>query len=128
MHQAPWRSANKARKQMKNFFSRILFALFALMSLFAGGTGIAMAVTMSPCQAQPVREATNERDFYQILLEEKTPDGKTAVVAKDSEGQLHFGEFQEPLGVKKVLVIGKGRFRPLFPQEQEKKAPTKTGN
>ncbi len=96
-----------------------------LVCLIFVAIGTASA-TISVCRAQQATEA-DEKDFYQIQWEKRTPEGTTAVVAEDSQGRQYVGEFQGPLGVKKVLVVGKDRFRPLLPPP-EKKAPTKTGN
>lgn len=60
------------------------------------------------------------KDFYQVLLEEETSKGTTIVVAKDSSGKFYVSEFNEPLGVTRVLVVDKEKFRPLLSEELEK--------
>ncbi|MEK7061756.1 MAG: hypothetical protein AAB957_00650 [Patescibacteria group bacterium] len=57
---------------------------------------------------------TAGKDFCQVIFEEKTANGKTVVIIKDSSGNLYVSEFDEPLGVKKILVVEKERFQPLL--------------
>jgi len=92
-------------------------ALVVLVS--AGILGIMTGKIMS--SPAPAPNAVVEKDFYQVIWEEKTIGGKTLVVVKDSAGEFYFSEFDEPLRMKKVLVVEKGRFKPFLPVETAEK-------
>lgn len=90
--------------------------------------GTRTAFTPSSSPAQQAAQTPNEKDFCEILNEIRNPDGTVIVIVADSEGQPKWGEFQEALGVKKVLVVREDKFKPFTPtKEPEKKPAPKTG-
>jgi len=92
--------------------------------LIAGAVVLGIMTVKSSCPA-PAPNAVVEKDFYQVIWEEKTTSGKTLVVVKDSTGEFYFSEFDEPLAVKKVLVVEKDRFKPFLTAEKPAPIPQK---
>ncbi|MEK7540755.1 MAG: hypothetical protein AAB529_00730 [Patescibacteria group bacterium] len=83
---------------------------------------LATATVMAVKLSSPVADSAESvgKDFYRVEWEEKTPKGTTMVVVRDESGELYFSEFDTPLGVPKVLVVEKERFRPLLLPEKPK--------
>lgn len=90
--------------------------LFGLCSLALFGGALVISFVISP--SSPASNiGTTGKDFYQVVWEGKTTNGKTVVIVQDSLEKFYVSEFNEPLGVEKVLVIEKDKFRPLLPEE-----------
>ena len=90
----------------------IPFGFGAFVS-FGGAMVIWFVISPSPA---PNIDTTG-KDFYRVVWEGKTTNGKTVVIVQDSSEKFYVSEFDEPLGVRKVLVIEKDRFRPLLSEE-----------
>ncbi|OGZ64998.1 MAG: hypothetical protein A2812_01890 [Candidatus Staskawiczbacteria bacterium RIFCSPHIGHO2_01_FULL_36_16] len=86
--------------------------------ILVAGAIVLGVMTVKLSYPAPAPDAVVEKDFYQVIWEEKTVSGKTLVVVKDSAGEFYFSEFDEPLGVKRVLVVEKDRFKPFLPAEK----------
>jgi hypothetical protein len=91
------------------------------------GATVLVALMMLSSRAPNVSPALDfaEKDFCQVVWEEKTNEGKVIVIIKNSAGNLLFSEFDEPLGAKKILVVEKGRFQSFPPVEKPAPVPPK---
>ena len=108
----------------KDWYKAIPFGVSAL-ALFASAVVLEVMTSKMSCPA-PVGQTEAEKDFYQVRWEEETTEGTTLVVARDNSGKFYLSEFNEPLGVKKFLVVKEGKFKPLRGLlEKEKVSPSK---
>ncbi|TSC95109.1 MAG: hypothetical protein CEN87_121 [Parcubacteria group bacterium Licking1014_1] len=106
----------------KNWYRAIPFGVGAF-ALFAGAVILEVMTSKMSCPA-PVGQTEVEKDFYQVSWEEETTEGTTLVVAKDNSGNFYLSEFNEPLGVKKFLVVKEGKFKPLRGLLEKKNPPS----
>lgn len=101
----------------------IPFGLGVLV-LLAGVVVLWFATTNKPFSPAPSVGPTG-KDFYEVVLEETTITGKTVVVVKDSSGRFYVSEFDEPLAVKKILVVNQDKFKPLLSPEKSEQPKKK---
>lgn len=68
---------------------------------------------------------TKNEYIWDVICEIETKGEGVVMFTKDNEGNVCYTKLSQPYGLKKIIVMPKKMFKPLFPKELKEEAPIK---